>query len=354
MLDYIIIGSGLASSAFVELALNNNKKLIVVSDHSHQSSQVAGGLFNPVVLKRYTPTYNAKNQTEKMFTFYHEVEKKYNNQYLSKNPLFRKFASIEEQNNWFIASDNILLNYFLDSDIHQLNNHYLPANYGFGKVNFSGWVNVKKYLSDFENHLIANNLLINEPFDYTSLFQNDNQTWEYKHFTAKNIVFCEGYGVLKNPYFNNLPMIGTKGELLTIHAPKLNLKELIKSNIFIIPLENHYYRVGATYEWDDKTKVPTEDGKRELIEELNKTITCDFEIVEHEAEIRPTTKDRKPFVGEHPLYKNMYILNGLGTRGVVQAPDLADSLFHLIENKTPLPIEIDIKRLKKIVWLKVK
>lgn len=350
MLDYLIIGSGLASSAFVELALKLNQKVLVFTDSSQHSSHVAGGLYNPVVLKRYTPTYQAKSQTEKMFAFYEAVEKKYGKKYLSKNPIYRKFASIEEQNNWFTASDQPQLKDFLEPKVHQFEYSHLPATFGFGKVNFSGWVDVKKYLIDFENHLKANDCLINESFEHNLLSQNKDFTWQYKTFKAKHIIFCEGFGLIKNPYFNVLPMVGTKGELLTIKAPQLNLKHLIKSNLFIIPLENDQYRVGATYEWHDKSKNPTSAGKMELIEELQKTINCDFEIINHEAEIRPTTKDRKPFVGEHPIYKNLYILNGLGTRGVVQAPDLADCLFQLIAHQIPLPMEIDIKRLRKIQW----
>jgi hypothetical protein len=349
MLDYIIIGSGLASSAFVEKALENQKKILVFSDFSQLSSMVAGGLYNPVILKRFTPTYEAKKQTLKMYAFYKKVEKKYNDKFIFKNYIYRKFSNIEEQNNWFFASDKLLLKEFLDAKVHQIDNNFLLSNYGFGKVNDSGWVDVKKYLANFENYLLAHQLLLKEKFDYQEIKKEDDY-WLYQTYKTRNIVFCEGYGVLNNPYFKQLPMIGTKGELITIKAEKLKLDKLIKSNIFIIPLENDLYKIGATYEWDDKTKSPTEKGKLELIEEIKKTINCPFDIIDHQAEIRPTTKDRKPFVGEHPLYKNLYILNGLGTRGVVQAPDLADDLYTFIENGTPLPIEIDIKRLRKIDW----
>ena len=65
-------------------------------------------------------------------------------------------------------------------------------------------------------------------------------------------------------------MDGTKGELLIISAPDLELDVVIKSSVFILPIGNNLYKVGATYDWKDKTNIPTEQGKQELVEKLKK------------------------------------------------------------------------------------
>ena len=57
--DYIIVGSGLASIMFAEQLRLHNKSFIVISNRSQQASVVASGLYNPVVLKRFTATWNA-------------------------------------------------------------------------------------------------------------------------------------------------------------------------------------------------------------------------------------------------------------------------------------------------------
>ena len=54
-------------------------------------------------------------------------------------------------------------------------------------------------------------------------------------------------------------------------------------------------------------------------------------MVEQVAGIRPTTKDRRPLVGSHPEYKNVFVVNGLGTRGVMMSPFVAEQLFNHIE-----------------------
>jgi hypothetical protein len=39
-----------------------------------------------------------------------------------------------------------------------------------------------------------------------------------------------------NPYFKNLPLDGTKGELFIIKAPELNLDVIVNTSVFILPL----------------------------------------------------------------------------------------------------------------------
>ena len=52
MKDFIIVGAGLAGISFAETALLNNKSFVVISDASQNSSIVAAGIYNPVIVKR--------------------------------------------------------------------------------------------------------------------------------------------------------------------------------------------------------------------------------------------------------------------------------------------------------------
>ena len=47
----------------------------------------------------------------------------------------------------------------------------------------------------------------------------------------------EGFGMKKNPLFNKLPLQGTKGELLVIRAPDLKSEIILKSSVFVIPID---------------------------------------------------------------------------------------------------------------------
>ena len=135
-----------------------------------------------------------------------------------------------------------------------------------------------------------------------------------------------------------------KGELITIHAPELEIDFVLKSSVFVLPLGNQQFLVGATFNWKDKTNEPTKEGKVELIEKLDKVLSVKYEVIDHVAGIRPTVKDRRPLVGVHPENQQLAILNGLGTRGVMIAPMASKELYNHLEMNTELRKELDIKR----------
>lgn len=343
-IDYIIVGAGLAGLTLAHIFEENDIDYIVYENDSQNSSSIAGGLYNPVVLKRFTPIWNAKEQIEYSIPFYKKIEKKLNSNFLHELDLLRKIYSIEEQNNWYLAADKIGLKEYLNTELIKLENQYIENPFKMGKVNYTGVLQSNDYLSKSKDFL--KDKIINETLEYDKIISNDNSV-SYNNHTAKKIIFCEGYGVNKNPFFNNMPVDGTKGEIITIYAPKLQLKNIINSSIFIAPLENNLYRVGATYNWNDKDIIPTQEAKKELIQQVKDLIQCDFEVIKHDAGIRPTVKDRKPILGLHHENKRLVLFNGLGTRGVLFAPYLANILFNYLENNIELNIEININRIYK-------
>lgn len=341
--DYIIVGSGLAGIAFAETVLQNGKSFVVFDNHSQNSTQIAGGLYNPVILKRFSEVWNAKYQLELADIFYRRIEAKLGISIDFKTPIYRKFFSVEEQNNWFAASDKPNLSPFLSTTVVHKKYKAIEAPFGYGEVLHTGYVETETLLKHYHNYLKNESKLFEEAFDYGKLQLTANQVG-YENLSAEHIVFAEGYGMYQNPFFNYLPLDGTKGELLLIKAPDLDIDIIVNTSVFILPLGNNLFKVGATYNWEDKTNLPTEEGKNELIAKLREIITCDFEIIEHWAGVRPTVKDRRPLLGTHHIHKNVHILNGLGTRGVMLAPSMALDLFEYIENQKPLDNTIDIRR----------
>lgn len=341
--DYIIVGIGLAGISFCEQLKSNNKTFVVFDNGSQQSSIVASGLYNPVVLKRFTSVWKNKEQLKIALPLYEGIEKKLNIKLDYKISIYRKFASLEEQNDWFLASDKLKLSEYISAKIIKNNNPFINAPFGFGEVLQAGRIDVKTLVEAYKSYLINNNLLIEDTFGYNDL-KDEIDFIQYKNIRAKHIVFTEGFGMDKNPFFKHLPLVATKGESLIIRATDLKIDYVLKSGVFIIPLENDLYIVGATYDREDKTNVTTKKAKDELLTKLNKLISCKYEIVYQVAGIRPTVKDRRPLVGQHKIFKNMYILNGLGTRGVLIGPYVAKQLYNFVENKIPLEEEVDINR----------
>ncbi len=346
MIDYLIIGSGLAGISFSEIALQNNKSILVLDNNSQNSSKIAGGLYNPVILKRFSEVAQAKEHLLITNQFFANLERKLDCKVDFKMPILRKFFSIEEQNNWFTASDKVNLAPFLSTNLIFRNYSSIDSPFGYGEVLQTGYVDTALLLNLYREYLTKNKLFIEESFDYT-LLKEESDGIRYKDIQARNIVFAEGFGMHSNPYFKDLPLDGTKGELFIIKAPKLDLDVIMNTSVFILPLGDSLYKVGATYNWKDKTDTPTEEGKVELVQKIREIINCDFEIVEHFAGVRPTVKDRRPLVGTYSNHKSVHILNGLGTRGVMLGPAMAKALFENIEYQIPLDKTIDIRRFVK-------
>lgn len=350
MTDYLIVGAGIAGLCFSDFCLRNNKSFVVLDDNVRTSSKVAGGMFNPVVLKRFTSIWNSDEQIALALPFYKQIESDLNKKFLYEMPIYRKFASIEEQNNWFHSCDQPSLSHFLNDKISKEKINFIDSKFGFGQVYQTGFLDVSHFINSYQDFLKTNNLLLTEVFNYSNIVFNDDYV-SYNGNSYKNIIFAEGFSMLNNPYFNNLPLEGTKGELLIVRIPELKLDKIVKSGIFIIPFGEDLYKVGATYNWQDKTDDVTNEAKNELLEGLRDLISCDFEVVEHLAGIRPTVKDRRPLIGTHYKHKQLHLLNGLGTRGVLLGPYLSNLLFSKIEFNIPLDHNVNINRYYKKMQL---
>ena len=339
--DYIVVGCGLAGIAFAETCLSNKKSIFVFDNGSQNSSTIAAGIYNPVILKRFSGLEHAQEQLHSMNQFYHDLQHKLNKNFDNKIPVLRKFVSIEEQNNWFAASDKESMSAFLSTKFYKNKITGFPSPFNYGEVLQTGFVDTEALTSAYKNYLQHEKWYSNQEFDHHELQINENSV-TYKSILAKHIVFAEGFGLHANPYFNNLPLDGTKGEIIIIEASGLKLNYIINSSLYIVPLGNSLFKVGATYNWASKTCDTTDEGLQELIAKLNGIINCEYTIVSHFAGIRPTVKDRKPLLGTHHTHSQIHILNGLGTRGVMLGPWCAKKLYNHIENG------IDIERTHNI------
>ena len=114
---------------------------------------------------------------------------------------------------------------------------------------------------------------------------------------------------------------------------------MISKGIYVIPIGNFEYVVGATYNREDLSDRVTKEGRTFLINKLNSILNVDYEVLSVSAGVRPNVKDRRPLIGVHPEFSKLYVFNGLGSRGVLQGPTLSQELMsclfsnHLIGNK---------------------
>ena len=343
MYDYIVVGLGVAGWSLLQQLDENRQNYIVFDNQSQQSTRIAGGMFNPVILKRFTPAWKAHDWLKYALLQFQKAELQYDRKYIHYIDIYRKLTGVEEQNNWTAASDKPVLSaYMKESTFEPVDG--IDAPFGFGVLQGTGIVNVAQLLDDVATDLKYRHKLNEADFDYEQL-QIFPDYVAYQDIKARKIVFAEGYGLKRNPFFKHLPLTGTKGEMLMIET-EADIPYIVKSNVFIAPnvAQKGQYYIGATYNWEDKTNTPTRAAREHLENKLQKFLTKPYKVVQQKAGIRPTVIDRRPLVGKHPEYHNVAVLNGMGTRGVILAPATAKQLFQYLEFDIPMMPEIDIKR----------
>ncbi|WKV12843.1 FAD-dependent oxidoreductase [Marivirga harenae] len=343
-IDYIIVGHGLASVAVVEHLKKYNKSFLVFSDENpNSSSKVAAGLYNPVTGRKMKQTWKAAELFPYLEQFYTKLENSLQAKFLHKRTIYRPFLSLEDQNDWMSRTETN--DVFVTATYTKPNfQAYIKDQFGGILLNNSGFLDVKEMLEHHKNRLVLDRQFINERIDF-NLIEVQKEKIKYKKIESKNIIFCDG-PLSQNPFFNWLPTAPVKGEILHIKTEKPLPEEIIfNRGVFLVKNpQQDFYRVGATYEWKKLDYEPTTKARKQLTDKLDDLLKLEYEIIEQVAGIRPASKDRRPLIGNHPELKNVFIFNGLGTKGVSLAPFFANEFVESIINSKKLNDEVNINR----------
>jgi len=343
MKDYIIVGGGISGLCFAFQALKQGKSVHLIDAKIHTATITAGGVLNPVVLKRFSAVWKAQEFTEYASGFYDDIENTIKYNCIDRIPVYRAFQSIEEQNDWLVSSDKYDLQCFLDPTIHHFPDTAFQNNLGFGKVKETLLIDTNTLLDQGAKYLDNANSYSCEVFNYQDL-QVEDGLIRYKDLQSKYVVFAEGTGVLNNPFIKEPFIKEKKGEYITIKSPGLNLPFILKAGYFVIPLKDDLYKVGATFAHGDYSYNATAAAREAMVAELEEIIHVPFEVVDQEVGMRPTVIDRRPVLGRiHPTAP-MFTLNGMGTRGLLMAPKLSEILLNHIENGVSIDRDIDVNR----------
>jgi glycine/D-amino acid oxidase-like deaminating enzyme len=331
-IEFLIVGNGLAGTllAFEMLDRGLDFKILVAEDKS-KASLVAAGIFNPLVFKRMTKSWMADELLPVMKKRYVELEGRLNVSFFVEKNILKPLSN-QEMHLWKERKLNGEFKKYIHSVESERIYDLLKETAGYGIVTHSGYMKLPVFLNAAENYFRKKRLIVDGSFPFHK-YNPENIFVEIGSFKFHNIIFCEGYHVTRNHFFNFLPLKPVKGELLEIYAPELPEDFILNKRVFVLPIGNQIFKVGSTYEWDDLTEKPTSDGKESIIKRLAELITTNYKVVNHVAGIRPTVSDRRPVLGFHPRWNHLSVFNGLGTKGVMLAPYFANEMIQLLINK---------------------
>lgn len=341
----IIVGGGLAGICLAHQLEKKNIAFRIIDKGVNYSSKVAAGMINPMTFRRMIKTWKDDELLPTLLDFYPEMEQKIQQPFFFKRKLRRAFASQHEQNLWMERLNEEEYKDYINSPEKEENTpKHLNAPFGNGFINTPGYIDTQRFMEYNHQYFLAKGKLEYATFDFDAL---NHKSKKYKDETYTHLIFCEGFQGQDNPFFNYLPFKNSKGEVLTVESDEFSKNEILNKKCFVLPTENSDFKLGSTYSWNTKDPSPSEEGKQELLEKYQQLSSADFKITAHEGGIRPTAADRRPFIGEHPTQKGLYIFNGLGAKGYMIAPYFAIEFIDFLLGKTELNKEVDIQRCYK-------
>lgn len=347
VVDYIIVGQGLAGSCLALQLIQHKKKFVVIDKpDSNSATQVAAGLFNPVTGKTMGKTWMANSLFPYLHHFYQQAEIITGSRFYYSIPVYRPFHTIEEQNEWMGKSTDPEFEFFIDQIYMQpINTNQVKNPYGGLLLKQCGYLNTQVFCQAVRNYLVSLSAWQEENFDEKELIFKNNRV-NYKHAEASSIIYCTGEKINQSQFFSWLPIKPLKGETLHIaSSAKLNL--IYNRGVYLVP---EIWKVGATYSRQDQSEGITTEGRKELTEKLDQLIAFPYTIVNQEWGFRPTTPDRRPILGPHPEIEQLVVFNGLGTKGVSLAPYFSNILALWMENRLSINNEVALSRYYSLYW----
>jgi glycine oxidase len=343
MAEVIIVGRGLAAACLMHRFQDAGIEFRVIGKKElSASSRVAAGIWNPLVFKRLTKSWMADLLIPELLEFYGRFETESGKSFLTERKIVRGFKEEQEERLWLGKSKNELDDY-LDPTIYgSATGPEHLINEKFGKVLNAGTLDLPAFL-DYTDEKFADKIT-DEIFVYNAVTVTEDSCL-YQGQEVASIIFCEGWLVTKNPFFNWVPFKPAKGEILTLEIPDLNLTgEISSKESFLFQNKNKEFRTGATYEWTALNDDPTEAAKDELLLKLKSHTAVPATLLRQEAGVRPATIDRRPVLGHHPVYKKLWLFNGLGTKGVMLAPYFSNKFVHFYKENISPDRETDLRR----------
>lgn len=343
--DFIVVGHGLAGATLAyTLRKQGNKVLVIDEPRQYTASKVAAGLVNPVAGKRFAKTWLADTFIPAANAYYDELEEHFSQSLFFHKPIYKIFSSIEEQNTWMAKSAGEGWQEYIEATYTQsISQPGIQDPFGGIMIKQGGYLQVPQMLELLSQELLQQNLMLPEYFN-VELLQLTEQGVKYKDVVAKHLIFCEGHHVVHNPYFKWLPIQPTKGEVLEVRAQNFKAECIYNKAVYVVPIEEVAFKIGATYDWRNPNEEPTEAGQEELAERFRQITSQSFNIINHWAGIRPAVRDRRPLVGTHPEHTQLSVFNGMGSKGVLMAPYLAQRFAAALAGEADSLPDVHISR----------
>ncbi|MEO1857840.1 MAG: FAD-dependent oxidoreductase [Rubritalea sp.] len=343
--DFIIVGQGLAGSALSMALMRRGKSVAVVdSNDPSAATRVAAGLVTTLAGKGMNQAWRQAEYLPEAIFYYQDLERESGTQLFYPHSVLRLFKDLKEVAKFGRKVDSV--KEWVVADVAEIPPNQLHADFGGFEMAHGGRLDTAAYLKVVRQIIESEGLYLEQTFDEESVeLSAEGVSWNGIH--AQKIILCQGYAGLAKGRFSNLKHRSAKGEMLTVRVNQLDSERVISRNGWMVPIGDKLWRAGATYEWDDLSTNPTAEGCSEVEQKVTDLTSLPFEVVGHEVGVRPIIHRSQPVIGLDSTTPQIGFFNGLGSKGVITAPSVAEHFTSYLLGESELDPELSLARVER-------
>lgn len=354
--ELMIVGQGICGTFLsLELERAGISHLIIDEQRPSSASRAAAGLINPVTGRRIVTTWMIDELLPFAADAYGRLRESLGTSFFGPATVTDFFATAQMRLAFLRRLEEGGGYLRLPEDEHNWDDCF-HSELGYGVIDPCFLVDVPGLLDAARARMAAMGILREEKFEMGELVVEPvGGGVRWRDIEAERIVFCDGASGFENPFFSRLPFAPNKGEVLIVaidglaDAARAIGGTVFKKGLSIVPWREGLYWVGSSYEWSFEHGEPTAGFRLRTEAALREWVKLPFRTVEHLAAVRPATLERRPFVGFHPHFPSVGILNGMGTKGCSLAPFFARQLARSLSAGEAILPEADVRRFSRVL-----
>lgn len=365
--DVLIVGCGLAGAAMAWQAHRRGCRVTIVDHPTPDScSRVAAGLVTPITGSRAAASWRWGDFYSTAREHYLQCESSTGTQFWSEKPALRIFQSDEERQRAILRwcgtapgiGDASAQPKMRLCDDGELDGYTAPWGGAWmepaARLDTQGYLDSTLQFMALHQRVLERELVLLE--DAFQQVENKIRVHELEA-SFDHVVLCQGFASRFNPWFSNLPLHPARGDILTVRIHEAAAyTSVVHASSWLVPLGQGQFLTGATYDRQTLDGIVDEresvtNARTEVIQRLGEYLSnsgsatggnangksesktpngegklAGITIDKQRASVRPASYDRHPLIGSHQEMPQLHVLNGLGSKGTLMAPGLADLL----------------------------
>lgn len=325
--DAIIVGAGLAGTTLAWMLQAQGHSVVLIGNSQAGASHAAAGLITPVTGTALRAEPDFARLLAAALRHYRSVEQSTVSSLLSAQPIRRILSAPKERKAW--RNRGALGIAYADGC---MNPRHIALRCGFR-------LDVRAYLNSAHTALAVANCMINahvhdDDIDETTSGINIARLGLH----ANQLILCRGAEERHSTLFTGVTWRCAKGEVLHVRSTQPFADYRIHGNgVWLSPAQDDTALLGATYAWDDLDNLTSDAARDTLLAKAQDLAPGPLHVIKHYAGVRPIVEGRRPVIGPAKPRGRIHILNGLGSKGVLYAPFLAQQMILHLTSHAPVP-----------------